>query len=139
MLRTAVTHGWVHLQRMLAHSSVEQPFLRPQPSTTNLEVGAFVGEPVAFAVRRTATGYDIADAHLEATEFHCGDCVNDCDVMLLVKDREPAVRIRAVESLGFLQLAAAATVLETALADRDAGVRIRATEVMGHVLAKDFE
>ncbi len=40
-------------------------------------------EPTAFS------GYDIADARLEAVEFHCGDCVNDCDVMLLVKDAEP--------------------------------------------------
>ena len=57
----------------------------------------------------------------------------------VLEDRESAVRIRAVESLGFLQLPAVAVVLETALADRNAGVRIRATEVMGHVLAKDFE
>ena len=57
----------------------------------------------------------------------------------VLEDREPAVRIKAVESQGFLQIAAASKILERALADRDAGVRLRATEVMGHVLAKDFE
>ena len=57
----------------------------------------------------------------------------------VLKDKDPAVRIRAVESLGFLQLPQAITVLRSALEDRDSGVRIRATEVMGHVLAKDFE
>jgi len=49
------------------------------------------------------------------------------------------VRIRAIESLGFIQLRQAITVLEKALKDPDPGVRIRATEVMGHALAKDFE
>jgi HEAT repeat protein len=58
---------------------------------------------------------------------------------VLTDDRSPAVRVRAVEALGFVQLPQAIAVLETALADRDAGVRIRATEVMGRVLAKDFE
>jgi HEAT repeat protein len=58
---------------------------------------------------------------------------------VLTEDKSPAVRMRAVEALGFLQLPQAIPVLQTALADRDAGVRIRATEVMGHVLAKDFE
>ena len=57
----------------------------------------------------------------------------------ILEDKEPAVRIRAVESLGFLQLGAAVRVLEQALEDRDTGVRIRATEIMGHVLAKDFQ
>ena len=57
----------------------------------------------------------------------------------ILKDKDPAVRIRAVESLGFLQLSQAIAVLRSALEDRDASVRIRATEVMGHVLAKDFE
>jgi len=56
-----------------------------------------------------------------------------------LEDKEPAVRIRVVESLGFLQLPEAAAVLQQALADRDSGVRIRATEVMGRVLSKDFE
>jgi len=28
-------------------------------------------------------------------EFHCGDCVNDCDVMLLLKDAEPVACLRA--------------------------------------------
>ena len=57
----------------------------------------------------------------------------------VLEDRSPTVRIRAVESLGFLQVRQAIPVLETALEDSDPGVRIRATEVMGHVLAKDFE
>ena len=39
--------------------------------------------PTAF------NGYAIADAQLEALEFHCGDCVNDCDVTLLLRDSEP--------------------------------------------------
>ena len=55
------------------------------------------------------------------------------------KEKTAAVRIRAVEALGFVQLPQAIPVLQTALADRDAGVRIRATEVMGRVLSKDFE
>ena len=54
-------------------------------------------------------------------------------------DPDRAVRIRAVESLGFLQLPQAVAVLRLALEDRDASVRIKATEVIGHVLAKDFE
>jgi len=58
---------------------------------------------------------------------------------VLRDDKSPAVRIRAVEALGFIQLPQAIPVLGTALADRDAGVRLRATEVMGRVLAKDFE
>jgi HEAT repeat protein len=58
---------------------------------------------------------------------------------VLTDDKSPAVRIRAVEALGFVQLPQAIPVLGTALADRDAGVRLRATEVMGRVLAKDFE
>jgi len=57
----------------------------------------------------------------------------------VLEDKEPAVRIRAVESLGFVQLPGAMTVLQQALEDLNAGVRLRATEVMGHVLAKDFE
>ena len=32
---------------------------------------------------------EMNNSDLEAVEFHCGDCVNDCDVMLLVKDAEP--------------------------------------------------
>lgn len=58
---------------------------------------------------------------------------------VLKQERDPAVRIRAVESLGFVQLPQAVPVLQQALADRDSGVRIRATEVVGRVLAKDFE
>jgi HEAT repeat protein len=54
-------------------------------------------------------------------------------------DSSPAVRVRAVESLAYVQLPQAIPVLQTALADRDPGVRIRATEVMGRVLSKDFE
>jgi HEAT repeat protein len=54
-------------------------------------------------------------------------------------DKSAAVRIRAVESLGFIQLPQAIAVLRQALSDKDPGVRIRATEVMGRVLAKDFE
>jgi HEAT repeat protein len=57
----------------------------------------------------------------------------------ILEDKNPTVRIRAIESLGFLQLREALPVLETALEDRDSGVRIRATEIIGHVLAKDFE
>ena len=57
----------------------------------------------------------------------------------VLEDKDPTVRIRAVEALGFLQLPAAIPVIRTALEDPDSGVRIRATEVMGHVLAKDFE
>ena len=49
------------------------------------------------------------------------------------------MRIRAIESLGFLQLRQVIPVLEKALEDSDSGVRIRATEVMGYVLAQDFE
>ena len=56
-----------------------------------------------------------------------------------LEDKVPTVRIRAIESLGFLQLREAIPILEIALGDRDSGVRLRATEVMGHVLAKDFE
>ena len=57
----------------------------------------------------------------------------------VLDDPDRAVRIRAVESLGFLQLPQAVAVLRLALEDRDASVRIKATEVIGHVLAKDFE
>ena len=49
------------------------------------------------------------------------------------------MRIKVVESLGFLQLKQVIPLLEKALEDKDTGVRIRATEVMGHTLAKDFE
>ena len=49
------------------------------------------------------------------------------------------MRIRAVEALGFLQLAQAIPVLKQALKDKNTGVRLRATEVLGRVLAKDFE
>ena len=55
------------------------------------------------------------------------------------QDKSAAVKVRAVESLGFVQLAQAIAVLRQALSDKDPGVRIRATEVMGRVLAKDFE
>ncbi len=58
---------------------------------------------------------------------------------VLTDDGSPAVRIRAVEALGFVQLPQAIPILQTALIDRDAGVRIWATEVIGRVLAKDFE
>ena len=58
---------------------------------------------------------------------------------VLEEDKEPTVRIRAVESLGFLQLPQAIPVLKKALEDKNKGVRIRATEVLGRVLAKDFE
>jgi hypothetical protein len=34
-------------------------------------------------------GHSIADAHLEAAEFHCGDCPNDCDVTVLLRDSAP--------------------------------------------------
>ena len=54
-------------------------------------------------------------------------------------DKSPAVRIRAVESLGFVQMPSAISALRRALEDPHLGVRIRATEVMGRVLAKDFE
>ena len=57
----------------------------------------------------------------------------------VLDDPETAVRLRAIESLGFLQLRASIPVLERALADPVPGVRIRATEVLGRVLAKDFE
>ena len=49
------------------------------------------------------------------------------------------MHIRAVESLGVLQLPEAATVPQQALADRNSGVRMWATEVMGCGLSKDFE
>lgn len=49
----------------------------------------------------------------------------------ILADKSPAVRIRAVESLGFLQLPAVVPVLMQALEDKDPGVRIRATEVLG--------
>ena len=52
---------------------------------------------------------------------------------------DPTVRMRAVESLGFLQLPQAINVVEKALQDKDLGVRIRATEVLGFMLSKDFE
>ena len=55
----------------------------------------------------------------------------------VAQDKEPAVRLRAVESLGFLQLATALTVIERSLKDPDLGVRIRATAVLGHALAKE--
>lgn len=58
---------------------------------------------------------------------------------VLEQEKVPEVRVRAVESLGFVQLPQAVAVLEQALGDRDAGVRIRATEVMGRVLAKEFD
>ena len=54
-------------------------------------------------------------------------------------ESDPTVRMRAVESLGFLQLPEAIAVVEKALRDRDIGVRIRATEVLGFMLSKDFE
>ncbi len=54
-------------------------------------------------------------------------------------DPDPTVRMRAVESLGFLQLPQAIAVVEKALQDKDLGVRIRATEVLGFVLSKDFD
>ena len=57
----------------------------------------------------------------------------------VLQDKVPAVRIRAVEALGFLQLPQVIPVLKKALEDKDSGVRLRATEVLGHVLAKDFE
>jgi len=57
----------------------------------------------------------------------------------VLEDKESTVRIRAVEALGFLQLAQAIPVLKQALKDKDTGVRLRATEVLGRVLAKDFE
>ena len=57
----------------------------------------------------------------------------------ILADKAPTVRIRAVESLGFIQLPAAVAVLQQALEDKDPGVRIRATEVLGRVLAKEFE
>lgn len=62
-------------------------------------------------------------------------------ILATVIDREsdPTVRMRAVESLGFLQLPQAITVVEKALQDKDLGVRIRATEVLGFVLSKDFD
>ena len=56
-----------------------------------------------------------------------------------LEDKSPAVRIRAVESLGFVQMPSAISALRRALEDPHLGVRIRATEVMGRVLAKDFE
>ena len=56
-----------------------------------------------------------------------------------MEDKVPAVRIRAVEALGFLQLAQTIPILKKALEDKNKGVRISATEVLGHVLAKDFE
>ena len=56
-----------------------------------------------------------------------------------LEDREKSVRIRAIESLGFLQLQQAISILEKALEDSDPGVRIRATEVLEYVLAQDFE
>ena len=61
-------------------------------------------------------------------------------VLAKVVDMEPnpTVRMRAVESLGFLQLPQAIMVVEKALKDKDLGVRIRATEVLGFVLSKDF-
>ena len=60
-------------------------------------------------------------------------------VKVLTDDRSPAVRLRAVEALGFVQLPQAIAALQTALAVKDTGVRIRATEIMGRVLAKHFE
>ena len=54
-------------------------------------------------------------------------------------DKDPFVRIKVVESLGFVQLKQAIPLLEKSLKDKDTGVRIKATEVMGHTLAKDFE
>ncbi len=33
-------------------------------------------------------GFAIAEAQLEAAELHCGDCVNDCDVTLILRDSE---------------------------------------------------
>ena len=56
-----------------------------------------------------------------------------------MEDKEPLVRIKTVESLGFIQLRQAIPLIEKALQDKDSGVRIRATEVLGHALAKDFE
>lgn len=56
----------------------------------------------------------------------------------VLEDKSPAVRIRAVESLGLVQLPSAVPALQKALEDRNPGVRIRATEVMGRVLAGEF-
>ena len=56
----------------------------------------------------------------------------------VLEDKVPAVRISAVEALGFLQLAQTIPILKKALEDKNTGVRIRATEVLGHVLSKDF-
>ena len=58
---------------------------------------------------------------------------------MALNDKSPAVRLRAVGSLGFLQLATALTVIERSLKDPDLGVSIRATEVLGHGLAKEYD
>ena len=57
----------------------------------------------------------------------------------VLQDREPAVRLQAVESLGKLQLPTALTVLQEALEDPVAAVRLRATEVLGRALAGELE
>ena len=57
----------------------------------------------------------------------------------ILQDREPAVRLQAVEALGKLQLPTALTALQEALEDPVPAVRLRATEVLGRALAGELE
>jgi HEAT repeat protein len=95
------------------------------------------------ALARAATSDKSAAVRAAAAEYLGRVGVKDARaagiLSQVMQDPEPAVRLRAVESLGLLQTRQAISALEKALQDRDPAVRVRATEVLGHTLARDFE